>query len=167
MTKELKQLLWWSFFISVFAVIYAVIYTALPIPAPVLWCSYVSLPIFFTGGGKLKDIPSLSICAVCGFLWGIVCLWIMGMTSSMNSFVSLSIGVFISVMLCCAIHMGFLSKTIFGKCPMAFGGFACCFATGGTNGITVCGTLIAGLLLGGIMAYSGKWADKLAGIENA
>ena len=95
MTKELKQLLWWSFFISVIAVVYAVLYNLLPIPNPALWCSYVSLPIFFTGGGDLKDIPSLSICAVCGFLWGIVCLWIMGLTSGMNSFVSLSIGVVI------------------------------------------------------------------------
>lgn len=47
MSKELKMNLWWSFFITVFAVIYAVIYNMLPLKNPAMWCTYVTLPIFF------------------------------------------------------------------------------------------------------------------------
>ncbi len=165
LSKEKKMLLWWSFFITVFATIYAVVYTLLPIPSPVMWCTYVSLPIFFAGGAKLKDIPSLSICAVCGFLWGIFCLWLLVVFASTGAIIALTLAVFISVLLCCFVHMAFFSNTFLNKTPMVFGAFACCFASGGENGITICLTLIAGICLAGIMSVTGKWANALAGIE--
>nr|WP_072514885.1 DUF1097 domain-containing protein [Ndongobacter massiliensis] len=165
MNKELKKNLWWSFFITVFAVIYAVIYNLLPIPNPAMWCTYVTLPIFFLHGGDLKVIPKLCVCAVCGFLWGLFCLWLMAISAGWGFMPSLIFGVFISVLLCCAFHMGFALNTIFGSCPTVFGGFAVCFATGGANGVTMCLTMIAGVLLGGIMAITGKCSEKLAGLE--
>ena len=111
-------------------------------------------------------IPKLSVCSICGFLWGIFCLWLIELSAGFGEIPSLIIGVFVSVFLCCAFHMGIAVETVFGSCPMVFGAFAVCFATGGTNGITVCATMIAGVLLGGIMAISGKWSVKLAGIKD-
>jgi hypothetical protein len=165
MSKELKMLLWWSFFISVLATLYALVYVRIPIKRPVMWSTYVPLAIFFASGGNLKEIPGFALSAAAGFLWGIVCLWIMGLTAGLGSDLSLAAGVFLSVMGCCALHMGFARKTLINKCPMAFGGFAVCFATGGENGIAACLTMAAGLVLGGAMAYTGKWANKLAGLN--
>ncbi|MDO4354033.1 MAG: DUF1097 domain-containing protein [Clostridia bacterium] len=165
MSKQLKMNLWWSFFITVFAVIYAVVYNLLPLKNPAMWCTYVTLPIFFLHGGDLKVIPKLSVCVVCGFLWGLFCLWLMKISGGLGFYPSLIIGVFGSVLLCCAFHMGFAANTIFGSCPTVFGAFAVCFATGGTNGVTMCLTMIAGVLIGGVMAISGKWSAKLAGMD--
>lgn len=165
MSKALKMNLWWSFFITVFAVVYAVIYNMLPLKNPAMWCTYVSLPIFFLSGGNVKDVPKISICSVCGFLWGLFCLWLMAISAGLGFYPSLIIGVFVSVLLCCGLHMGFAANTIIGCCPAVFGGFAVCFATGGTNAVTMCLTMVAGAVIGGVMSISGKWSAKLAGME--
>lgn len=166
MSKELKMLMWFSLFVGILAALYGLLYAFLPIKEPVMWVSFVTLSMFFMAGSNVKDIPKHSVNAVAGYFWGVFCLWLIALGSTWGMYPSLFFGVFVSVFLCCAVHMGFFRNTILGCCPMAFAGFCVCFAVGGTNMIAVNASLVAGFLLGGIMAYSGKLANKLSGIES-
>lgn len=162
MSKEMKVNLWWCFFIAVISVIYAVIYSALPLAHPVMWCTYISCPIYFLYQGTLKDIPGLACNIILGFTWGSVCLLIMEHASFFGTTQAQILGVFIAVFVACALHMGVGLNTFLGRCPLVFASFACCFANEGGNILAVCGTLIFGLFLGEIFNQSKKWAEKLA-----
>ena len=175
MTKELKMLLWWSFFIAVYATVYAIVFNLAGLnDPPIMWASYVPLALFFMSGAQLKDIPGQTICTVMGFFWGVFCLWMIPLFG--GGYVGLGLGVFISVLACCVVHFAYGSNTIIRYTPTCFGGFAVCFAVGGGSDIfaaavgqpTAVGTCIAmvlGLALGVLMAIAGGWAKKIAGIE--
>lgn len=167
MSKELKKNLWWSFFITVISVLYAVAYNALPIAKPVMWCTYVSCPIFFlSNGGDSREVPGLTISIFCGFGYGLLCMAVTKATMFLGFNAAVSLGVFVSVFLACAVHMGFGAGTVFGKCPMAFAAFACCFANGGENAVAVIGTMIVGLFLGVLFMETGVWSDRIVGIDS-
>lgn len=167
MSKQMKMLVWWSVFISIWATIYAVIYTAIPMKEPAMWTTYMTVATLFLCNGDLKKIPSIGVCAIAGFAWGIFCLWVCAATSGLGGYPSLAIGVFVAVLGCCLLHLVVGAKVaIFGCTPMAFITFAVCFAVNGENVVTICLTLMAGLVLGALMVISGQWATKLAKMDS-
>lgn len=168
MNKQIKMLVWWSIFIAIWATIYAVLYTAIPMKEPAMWTTYMTVATLFLCNGDLKKIPSIGVCAIAGFGWGLFCLWIYSATFGLGAYAALAIGVFIAVLACCLVHLVLGSKVdLLGCTPIAFITFAVCFAVNGENAGTICLTLIAGLILGALMVISGRWASKLAGLDSA
>lgn len=165
MSKVLQKNLWWSFFITVISVIYAVVYTALPLAQHTMWCTYISVPLFFLYKGDSKEIPSIALNIILGFIWGLICMHFTNLTLHLGLYPAISIGVFISVMGACVVHMGVGVGTILEKCPVAFATFACCFANGGKHPEIVCGTMIFGLLLGISFLATEQWAKTIVGME--
>ena len=176
MSTQLKTNLWWALFIGVSSALWCILYTAvesalaLPSADYVLWMSFVSLALFFSVG-DVKKIPGLCVCEIMGFLWAVLCLWIMGLMGGGN--MATLVGVTVAVALCCAVHMGFAANTAIGYTHVVLGNFAMCFAVGGGNIITEGGanvlvifiSLIGGMLLGWFMVIQGGWSAKLAGAK--
>ncbi len=133
-----------------------------------MWIGFISLPIYFCGGAKLKELPRYFCCAASGVGWGALTLAGLGLGLFTNSNVNMLVVVTVVVTICCFVHMGLLTEDklggLFCNCPMVFGGFAAVFSQGTGEALWVILTLTLGLILGWIMgaiaAPIGKLIDK-------
>jgi hypothetical protein len=128
----------------------------------VMWLTFVSLPIYFGGGGKVEEFPHFFVSAVSGVIWGLLILKgagifaSAGMSITMAMTLAVAIGTFLSV----GLHLCILSNTWFGKVTMVFGGAAALFSQGGTNLIPLIGTLTCGLILTVLITLGGNILQK-------
>lgn len=135
--------------------IYCVICGAIPHVQNYMWIGFISLPIYFCGGAKLKELPRYICCSASGVGWGLLTLAGLGLGIFSNSSVNMLIIVTVVVTICCYVHLGLLTEDklggLFCNCPMVFGGFAAIFSQGSAEWLGVIVTLILGLVLGYIM----------------
>ncbi len=184
MSKELKTNLWWSLIITVISIVYILLYVAItsavcPANTPALWATYVTLPIFFLLAGSEPNktlIPKICLCAIIGYLWGLLFLKIVGAAApSIGLYPAYLIAIIVVVGLACVIHLSFLANTIIGNTPIVFAGLAVCVATTtiagfakaspGVSGVVACITMVLGVLLAAIMVAAAPIAAKWAGAD--
>ena len=148
--------------------IYCIICSLIPHVQNYMWIGFISLPIFFCGGAKLKELPRYFCCAASGVLWGALTLLVLGLGIFSNGNVNMLVVVTVVVAICCFVHLGLLTEDklggLFCNCPMVFGGFAAIFSQGTGEIVGVIATLTLGLILGWIMGAIadpiGGWVDK-------
>lgn len=135
--------------------IYCIICSAIPHVQNYMWIGFISLPIYFCGGAKLKELPRYFCCAASGVGWGAMTLVALGWGLFANSNVNMLGIVTVVVTICCFVHLGLLTEDklggLFCNCPMVFGGFAAIFSQGTGEALWVILTLTMGLVLGWIM----------------
>ena len=148
--------------------IYCIICSLIPHVQSYMWIGFISLPIFFCGGAKLKELPRYFCCATSGVLWGALTLLALGLGIFSNGSINMLVVVTVVVAICCFVHLGLLTEDklggLFCNCPMVFGGFAAIFSQGIGEIVGVIATLTLGLILGWIMGAIagpiGGWIDK-------
>ena len=160
----MKNALWvWPVWIAITSGIYGGLYFLTPLADyGIMWMSFISLPIFFTAGAKLKELPHYIGSMICGLLWGLANIWFTnvlidaGLSVPLANFINLTLLTLPLVWL----HFITLAKLWFCKVPMVFGALALTFSTGGTNLVPVGITLTAGLCLGVVFASGGAYFQK-------
>lgn len=159
----MNKYLWsYSLWIGLTSGIYLLIYLATPLASYGLaWMTFVSLPIFFTAGAPLNEIPNYICSMIAGLFWGIVNMWIinqllvLGFTAGMANLIDMII-----ITIPVGLHLTILSKTWLNKVPMVFGGLAMTFSQGASNVWVIGITLLCGILLGAIYNLGGKFLEK-------
>lgn len=161
----------YSLWIGIASAIYALIYLITPLGnMGLFWMSFVSLPIYFTAGAKVKEFPHYFLSMICGIGWGVINIkfigWLvdMGMSNIWANVIDL---LFITV-ICLLIHLMFLGETWLGKVPMVFGGLSMTFSQGGQNLAGIGLTLAGGLVLGLAFSIGGNLIKSkvIANVEN-
>lgn len=161
-----KAIFVWCIGLGLLDGLYCVLCSHLPHIQNYMWIGFISLPIYFCGGAKLKDMPKYFCCAVSGTLWGALTLVALGW-GLFSADLNMLIIVTVVVCICCFVHMGLFPenklKGLFSHAPMMFGGFAAIFSQGIAELPWVIATLTMGLVLGWIMGAIGgpiaKWID--------
>ena len=158
-----KYSIYYSLWISITTALYAVIYLSSPLGNyGIMWMTFVSLPIFFTAGAKLQELPHYICSMVAGIIWGIINLWFIQLIISqgLGSTWANALNLLLITIVCLVIHFVLLGETWFGKVPMLFGGLSMTFSQGGKNLLPVGMTLLCGLLLGVVFSTGGNWLEK-------
>ena len=160
-----KAIFVWCIGLGLLDGIYCVICAAIPHVQNYMWIGFISLPIYFSGGAQLKQLPRYFFCAASGVGWGALTLAIMGLGLIANSNANMFVVVTIVVAICCFVHLGLLTEDklggLFSNCPMVFGGFAAIFSQGINEALWVILTLTMGLVLGWIMGAISAPITKL------
>lgn len=150
-----KAMFVWCIGLGLLDGIYCIICSAIPHVQNYMWIGFISLPIYFCGGAKLKELPRYFCCAASGVGWGALTLVALGWGLFANSNVNMLVIVTVVVTICCFVHLGLLTEDklggLFCNCPMVFGGFAAIFSQGTGEALWVILTLTMGLVLGWIM----------------
>lgn len=163
-----KACLVWCLCLGLLDGVYCVVCRLIPHVQNFMWIGFISLPIYFCGGAKLRDMPKAICCAAAGALWGALTLVVMGLGLIANSSLNMFVWVTVIVALCCFVHLGLTTENvlggIFSNCPMVFGGFAAIFSQGTGELLWVILTLVLGIVLGYVMgaisAPITRWIDK-------
>ena len=160
----MNKYLWvYSLWMTITTCIYAFLYISSPLGNyGVMWMTFVALPIFFTSGAKLNEVPHYLCSMIAGLLWGLINLAFVGFLSKAgcSPAVANAINLLVLTIPCVGLHLTVLGNTWFNKVPMIFGGLAMTFSQGGKNMIPIGITLALGILLGEIYALGGSWLEK-------
>jgi hypothetical protein len=155
----------WCVMLGLLDGIYCIICSHIPHIQNYMWIGFISLPIYFCGGAKLKEMPKYMCCSAFGVLWGALTLLVLGLGLFASPDINMIICVTVVVAVCCFFHMGIATEDkfggIFSSCPMVFGGFAAIFSQGTTELIWVIATLWMGIILGWIMGAVAGPVTKL------
>jgi hypothetical protein len=126
-----KYLWTWSLWIGIVAGLFTLFYFLAGFTVyNVVWMMFVSLPIYFGGGAKVREFPHYIVSAAAGVIWGILMLWGAGflMAYSLSAPWSFGISVGTGTFLALGIHMILLGDTWLGKVPIIFAGAAMAFS---------------------------------------
>lgn len=160
-----KAIFIWCIGLGILDGLYCILCSHLPHIQNFMWIGFISLPIYFSGGAKLAEMPRYFCCAASGVLWGALTLLILGMGIFGNADVNMLLVVTVVVCSCCFVHLGLLTEDklggLFCNCPMVFGGFAAIFSQGNAELIWVIITLGMGLVLGWIMGWIAEPITKM------
>lgn len=163
MSKKATAL--WCLALGLLDGIYCIICSHIPHIQNYMWIGFISLPIYFVGGAKLKEMPRYMACSVCGVLWGSLTLMALGLGLFTNPDVNMLVCVTVVVAICCFVHLGILTEDklggLFASCPMVFGGFAAIFSQGIDEAVWVAITLCLGIALGWVMGWIAGPITKL------
>ena len=154
----------WCVLIGAVTGLYAIIWANLPTVSNYMWIAFIALPLYFTCGADPKLLPQHIVCAVCGVLWGVLTLSILGLGLFGGGMADLFIVLLVVVGLCCVVHMVLLPASVLGglfsNAPMVFGGYAGIFSQGQGEALGVIATLIGGLLAGVLINLGGAFIAK-------
>ena len=142
---------------------YVWLYLVSPLAAAgVLPCTFVALPIFVSGGGKLEQIPNHMSSTIAGVLWALFYLKVSGLMISSHISPPVAFGVTVAVLtaILVAIHGALKFYGLFGNIPAMFGAIACTFFVGGNKWPYVMVTLCLGIVLGFINFSGMKFLDE-------
>lgn len=142
---------------------YVWLYLVSPLAAAgVLPCTFVALPIFLNGGGKLEQIPNHMTSAIAGVLWALIYLKVSGLIIAAHISPPVALGVTVAVItaILVAIHGALKFYGLFGNIPAMFGAIACTFFAGGDKWPYVLVTLCLGIALGYINISGTKFLDE-------
>jgi hypothetical protein len=169
-----KYLWTWSLWIGIVAGLFTLIYFLAGFTVyNVVWMVFVSLPIYFGGGAKVREFPHYIVSAVSGVIWGMLMLWGAGflIKYGMNTSWSFGIAVATGTFLALGIHMVLLGNTWFGKVPIIFAGAAMAFSQNlivhQGQIIPVIGTLAWGILAVIFCAHGGYILRELMVAEES
>ena len=153
----------WCILIGAITGLYAIIWANLPMGG-YMWIAFIALPLYFTCGADPKLLPQHIVCAICGVLWGVLTLAILGLGLFGGGLADLFIVLLVVVALCCVVHMVLLPANVMGglfsNAPMVFGGYAGIFSQGQGEALGVIATLVGGLLAGVLVNLGGAFIAK-------
>lgn len=159
----MNKYLWsYSIWISVTSGIYALLYLLSPLGKyGLMWMTFVSLPIFFTAGARVSEIPNYLCSMLAGLAWGLINLWFINLLihTGISAAAANALDLLLITIPCVGIHMTILGNTWFNKVPMVFGGLSMTFSQGG-NQLPVIGiTLACGILMAVVFSLGGAWLE--------
>ncbi|MEK6418281.1 DUF1097 domain-containing protein [Paraburkholderia tropica] len=143
--------------------IYVWLYLMSPLAAGgVLPCSFIALPIFLNGGGKLEQMPNHLTSALLGVVWGLAYIKLSAVLSLLHfaSSTALVIAVFIATSVLCSVHGIFKPFGLFCSIPMMFGAIASTFFAGADKWLYVMLTLCLGIVLGYVNISGARFLDE-------
>lgn len=150
--------------------LYVFLYSVSPLASyGVMYATYIAFPIYFNGGAKKEEFFNYACSSVLGVVWGLIFLQGIEFFSSLglSSALAQAVTVCVVTIICAAIHLILLDKTVFNKLPAIFGAVAATFSTGGTKIVPLIITLLLGVVLTYVSAFAltildskGNWKIK-------
>lgn len=157
-----KALAKWSVWMGVFTFIYCFIYVLIsPLyKQGLMWMTFVALPIYLNGGAEKKEYPNYVTSMLCGILWGLLMVWLLGLLSSMYEPLAMGLVCGGVTIICCLVHFILTPNLWCNKIPMMFGAISMTFSQGGKNIPFIIITLLGGLTLGMICGLGPGLIEK-------